>query len=196
MTASDPRRVRIVLRISQSPFDLDKAFPDGEHEADLMQDGEEYELPFDFEDAILRKMEEEEENASSEGAYEMTTSAEYSEEDGRVTFSYRESELTGMEGTVTQIVFDRDNPRIVSILRSGSVKSAFVLEEGRRHTSAYETPYLPFEVCVYARSVVNTVELPPPSSDTGTPKGEIRLDYVVEIRGMDAQRTRISIKIG
>ena len=124
----------------------------------------------------------------------MTTSAEYSVEDGRAIFTYNESRLTDMEGTVTQISFDINNSGVVTILRSGAVKSAFVLEEGRRHTSAYETPLLPFEICVYGRKVKNSVVLP--TSDGDLPKGEILLDYVVEIRGMDAQHTCILIKIG
>lgn len=208
--ANKPRTVRLVLSVLQTSaggfglgsggeFSLfDDRFADGEDfdaSASDLTDGPGYELPYDFEDAILRRMEEEESPSSSDGMYELTTTAEYTEEDGRVTFTYRESELTGMEGTVTQISFDRKAPRVISLLRSGTVKSAFILEEGRRHTSVYETPFLPFEVCVYSRSVTNTVLLPPLTED-GLPRGEIAFDYVVEIRGMDAQRTRLSIKVG
>ena len=57
-------------------------------------------------------------------------------EDGMV-LSYEESELTGMEGTTT--TFEVKGPR-VTLTRSGAVNSQMVFEEGRQHTSLYETP--------------------------------------------------------
>ena len=58
-------------------------------------------------------------------------------EDGMV-LSYEESELTGMEGTTT--TFEVKGPR-VTLTRSGKVNSQMIFEEGRRHTSLYETPF-------------------------------------------------------
>ena len=58
-------------------------------------------------------------------------------EDGMV-LSYEESELTGMEGTTTP--FEVKGPR-VTLTRSGAVNSQMVFEEGRQHTSLYETPF-------------------------------------------------------
>lgn len=58
-------------------------------------------------------------------------------EDGMV-LSYEESELTGMEGTTT--TFEVKGSR-VTLTRSGAVNSQMVFEEGRQHTSLYETPF-------------------------------------------------------
>ena len=58
-------------------------------------------------------------------------------EDGLV-LSYEESELTGMEGTTT--TFEVCGGR-VTLTRSGAVNSQMVFEEGRQHTSLYETPF-------------------------------------------------------
>ena len=58
-------------------------------------------------------------------------------EDGLV-LSYEESELTGME--VTTPTFEVCGPR-VTLTRSGAVNSQMVFEEGRQHTSLYETPF-------------------------------------------------------
>ena len=58
-------------------------------------------------------------------------------EDGMV-LSYEESELTGMEGTTTTC--EVKGPR-VTLTRSGAVNSQMVFEEGRQHTSLYETPF-------------------------------------------------------
>ena len=58
-------------------------------------------------------------------------------EDG-IVLSYQESELTGLEGTTT--AFEVKGPR-VTLTRSGAVNSQMVFEEGRQHTSLYETPF-------------------------------------------------------
>ena len=58
-------------------------------------------------------------------------------EDGMV-LSYEESTLTGMEGTTTR--FQIRGPRVI-LTRSGTVNSQMVFEEGRQHTSLYETPF-------------------------------------------------------
>ena len=60
------------------------------------------------------------------------------EGEGAYTLSYQESELTGLEGTLTTFQIERDR---VTLLRMGEVNSQMVFEEGRQHTSLYETPY-------------------------------------------------------
>ena len=52
--------------------------------------------------------------------------------------TYRETELTGMEGTVT--TFEVKGPQVI-LRRTGKVNSQMVFEEGRQHTSLYETPF-------------------------------------------------------
>ena len=58
-------------------------------------------------------------------------------EDGMV-LSYQETALTGMEDTTTR--FQIQGPRVI-LTRSGTVNSQMVFEEGRQHTSLYETPF-------------------------------------------------------
>ena len=57
--------------------------------------------------------------------------------DGMV-LTYEESQLTGMEGTTTR--FQIKGPQVI-LTRSGTVNSQMVFEEGRQHTSLYETPF-------------------------------------------------------
>lgn len=66
----------------------------------------------------------------TEGTLELT-------EEG-LTLRYHESALTGMEGTVT--TFAVRGERVI-LTRSGTVNSQMIFEEGRQHTSLYETPY-------------------------------------------------------
>lgn len=67
----------------------------------------------------------------TEGVLEMTG-------DGRIILSYQESELTGLEGTTT--AFEIRGSR-VTLTRTGGVNSQMVFEEGKQHTSLYETPF-------------------------------------------------------
>ena len=147
------------------------------------------EFPEDIEDAVIRRLEEAEraEYGAEGGTFEMVTSAMFTAEDGEISLSWEESEVTGMEGTRTVVSFREDEPGSVAVTRTGAVESVFVLEEGRRHVTAYETPIMPFEISVFTRRARNTV-----SPVTG--KGEMFFDYIVEIRGMDASRTVLSIK--
>ena len=57
---------------------------------------------------------------------------------GGMVLSYQETELTGMEGTTT--TFEVKGPRVI-LTRTGTVNSQMVFEEGKQHTSLYETPF-------------------------------------------------------
>ena len=71
-------------------------------------------------------------------ATELMTEGTLETTDTDLLLRYRESELTGMEGTETTFEI---GPRRVILRRSGSVSSQMVFEEGQQHTSLYETPY-------------------------------------------------------
>lgn len=58
-------------------------------------------------------------------------------EDG-LRIVYEESKVTGMEGTTTTYLVS--GPR-VTLLRQGTVNSQMVFEEGKQHSSLYDTPY-------------------------------------------------------
>ena len=52
--------------------------------------------------------------------------------------SYQETARTGMEGPCTTFEI---GPSRVILRRSGSVNSQMIFEEGKQHTSLYETPF-------------------------------------------------------
>ena len=91
------------------------------------------------------------------------------EGEGEYTLSYQESELTGLEGTLT--TFQIENGRI-TLLRVGAVNSQMVFEEGRRHLSMYDTPYGALSVGVSTRKMRSSL------ADSG---GDITIDYAIEI---------------
>ena len=67
----------------------------------------------------------------------MTEGALTPTEEGGLILSYQESALTGMEGATT--TFEVRGPQVI-LTRSGGVNSQMIFEEGRQHTSLYETP--------------------------------------------------------
>ena len=71
-------------------------------------------------------------------ATELMTDGTLELTDTGMLLSYQETELTGMEGTVT--TFTLSGPR-VTLTRTGRVNSQMIFEEGRQHTSLYETPF-------------------------------------------------------
>lgn len=140
--------------------------------------GDEVEEFDEFEDEIPQ-------NEEPEGPIEMFSEGELYITDERVIIAYDESELTGMEGSHTQVRFERNQAGLVTMMRSGNVSTILVFEEGKRHICTYQTPYMPFEICVYTKCVKNTL----------LENGIIELDYIVEIRGAQAERTQFKIEI-
>ena len=116
---------------------------------------------------------------------EMTVEGNYLDNGTRVSITYKESELTGLEGSVATVSFQKNDPGVISMLRSGSVKTALVFERGRRHHCVYQTPIMPFEVGVYTKKVHNGIEK----------EGVLEMDYTVEIRGAQAERTKFQMRV-
>lgn len=110
-----------------------------------------------------------------------------SERDGNIVIRYNEDESGGMGATQSEIVIPGDRQDMVSIIRTGGVVNTLVCEKGKRHISAYRTPVMPFEVCVFTKECENTV-----SFETG---GSIFLNYYVELRGTEMQHTKMRITI-
>lgn len=121
-----------------------------------------------------------------EDTIEMTTEGVIrTSAEGRIEIAYDESELTGMEGAYTIVSFDPSDPSLVTMMRGGTVTTALIFQPHRRHICAYHTPYMPFEICVLAHRVDNRL----------LKDGRLELDYVVELRGAQAERTRFDMEI-
>ena len=107
------------------------------------------------------------------------------ERDGCVEVFYEESEASGMEGSSSTVSFMRNSPEIVSMTRSGMVSTLLTFEAGKRYRCVYKTPYMPFEICVRTLKVENLL----------LTLGSLSIDYVIEIRGARAERTKFSMQI-
>jgi len=89
--------------------------------------------------------------------------------EGEYTLSYQESELTGLEGTLTTFQVERER---VTLLREGEVNSQMVFEEGRRHLSMYDTPYGALTIGINTRRL---------RASLGENGGNIEIEYAIEI---------------
>ena len=100
---------------------------------------------------------------------ELVTEGRLTRDEGGYTLSYQESELTGLEGTLTTFQIERDR---VTLLRVGEVNSQMVFEEGRRHLSMYDTPYGALSVGINTRKM---------RAELDARGGSIEIDYAIEI---------------
>ncbi len=114
---------------------------------------------------------------------ELVTEGHLTREGESYTISYQESELTGLERTLTTIQVDGDQ---VTLMRVGEFTSQMVFQEGRRHLSMYNTPYGAMAIGV------NTRHLLAEMTDQG---GDIEIDYAIEIDHTLAGRTVFQINV-
>lgn len=67
---------------------------------------------------------------------EFVTEGEYTFEPGFASFSYTETEMTGMPGVRT--TFTIENGSRVTLTRAGTVNSTMVFEVGKKHEALYD----------------------------------------------------------
>ncbi len=125
------------------------------------------------------------ETSSEPETIRMNTLGTMRVENGRVEIGYEETQATGMDGSTTVITYMLEQPEVISMIREGVVSTALVFEAGKRHHCVYRTPIMPFEVCVRTIKVENRLSY----------AGTLMLDYVIEIRGAQAERTKFYMEI-
>ncbi len=118
-------------------------------------------------------------------ALSVTTAGSYYDNGVSVQISYREGELSGMEGTRTVLSFSKAEPRQLTLTRDGAVSTRLFFEEGQCHTALYKTPYMPFEVAVLTQAIQNRIE----------ENGTLFLDYTVELKGANATKTEFQMTV-
>lgn len=97
--------------------------------------------------------------------------------------SYQESEVTGLEGTLTTFHVE---PERVTLMRIGEYNSQMVFEEGRRHLSMYNTPYGAMSVGVNTRHLLAELD------EHG---GSIEIDYNLELEHAIVGRNVFQIRV-
>lgn len=100
---------------------------------------------------------------------ELVTEGKYYKKGNAYYITYKESEVTGMDGTTTTLKLADG---VVTLMRFGSVNSQFIFEKGQKHISYYDTTYGAFTIGVFTNDININV------NDSG---GEIQVDYQLEI---------------
>ena len=104
---------------------------------------------------------------------------------GSMFYVKYEEESEGMGGVYTELSFDMSKPKEISISRSGALQSSMYFEEGKRHICVYDTGIMPFEICIFSRTVENQLAT----------NGTLNLVYLVEIKGACAQKTVFKMEV-
>lgn len=121
-------------------------------------------------------------NGSSEGD-ELVTAGVYSHENGITSFSYMESELTGMEGTRTTFEIQKSH---VTLTRVGTVNSQMIFETGRKHFFMYDTPFGAFTMGVSTNSISSKMD------ETG---GSLEIRCMIDMENSTVSRNIFKINI-
>ena len=86
---------------------------------------------------------------------ELVTEGRLARDGESYTLSYQESELTGLEGTLTTIQVDGEQ---VTLMRVGEFNSQLVFQRGKRNSSLYETPWGMMQVDVFTTSLAHRLD--------------------------------------
>lgn len=125
--------------------------------------------------------------AAEDEVIEMTTDAVLRDNGKNLEISYEEPGESGMQNTTTTLVFKKDSPNELSMVRRGENTAGFVFSDiTRRQPCQYNVAGFPMELTVCTRSIDNRV----------TPEGgTLDLDYIIEVQGVKTQRNRFSVRV-
>ena len=122
----------------------------------------------------------------TEGILTITPDEGFTEEPScTVSIGYDETELTGMAGAHSTITYRTADRGLVTMIRTGMVSTALTFKAHHRAICTYDTPYMPFSIGIHALTVDNRLDI----------DGELKLDYIIEIRGARAERCEMTMKI-
>ncbi|MGE4283935.1 MAG: DUF1934 domain-containing protein [Clostridia bacterium] len=114
---------------------------------------------------------------------ELVTEGKYYKKGSNYFVSYRETEITGMEGTTTTLKIGDGK---VTLMRFGQNNSQLIFEKGQKHVTYYETSHGTFTVGVFSHNVNINI------NDNG---GEIAVDYLLQIDNMQAGENDFYLQI-
>jgi len=114
---------------------------------------------------------------------ELMTEGTLTVTDEGLLLSYQETQLTGMEGTTT--TFEVRGPQVI-LTRSGKVNSQMVFEEGRQHTSLYETPFGELSVDIQTSRLRHNL------SEGG---GTLEIQYSIAVEHTVTGKNRFQIRV-
>ncbi|QEK13270.1 DUF1934 domain-containing protein [Crassaminicella thermophila] len=119
-----------------------------------------------------------------ENTIELFTEGKLYEKGDYIYLIYEETEVSGMEGCTTTVKLSKDK---ISMKRFGALKSEIIFEKGKRFNTNYHTPYGTFNMEVLTKEIEYSI--------TDAKKGDIRIEYFVNLQGMAESTNKLNIKI-
>lgn len=123
------------------------------------------------------------ENENDAQPISVTTPGEFYERNNCYYAIYKETEISGMEGTTTTLKIKPDK---FSILRKGTTSTKMEFEKGKKAFSLYNTPYGTLEL------EINTKDLQIAINDKG---GKVCVKYELNISRQAHQLTNLEVEI-
>ena len=114
-----------------------------------------------------------------EDIIKFSTEGKYYEKNNKKYFSYIEGELTGMEGSKTVLIVEKNK---LIINRYGSNKSKMVFIINEKTFTNYKTPYGDFEMEIVTNFLI-------------LKDNYIEVDYDLSIKGLSDGKNKLVIKI-
>ena len=104
-------------------------------------------------------------------------------DDGEIALEYRETELTGMDGTTTRFTIRDDT---VTLCRTGSINNEMRFHVGYPHMSLYETPMGALTVEIVTEKLAHRL------SDRG---GLLDIKYTIAVEKQITGRHQFKIRV-
>jgi len=120
---------------------------------------------------------------SEDNSYEFMTDGEYTSENGVSTFSYVESELTGMDGLLTTFNVE---PDCVILRRGDGLSGDMIFSEKQKHHFLYETPFGSILMGIDTHSIKKNMR------DDG---GSLEIRYDIEVDNISVSKNLFKIDI-
>lgn len=105
------------------------------------------------------------------------------QEEGELSLTYLESELTGLEGTTTTFHI---TPERITLHREGTLNSEMIFQEGQKHFSLYETPYGGLMLGVNTHRA---------KADFGEDGGNLSIRYALEVDSQPIGENAFEIRV-
>ena len=107
---------------------------------------------------------------------------------GEIKISFDESQIVGVAGAKTEFSFNERKRSSLTMIRTGSMTTALVFDsKERRNMCIYDVGLFPFEIMIHTDTLTNTV--------TFTDGGKIYAEYTLEIKGVQAENSSITLKV-
>lgn len=107
---------------------------------------------------------------------------------GEIKISFDESQIVGVPGAKTEFSFNERKRGSLTMIRTGSMTTALVFDsKERRNMCIYDVGPFPFEIMIHTDTLTNTV--------TFTGGGKIYAEYTLEIKGVQAENSSITLKV-